>query len=102
MFSNGNEVEVPVVLKVVLPIARVPLVREMVVLASTLRASANSSKSNELEVTPLPEKREPPILNWDIEAVPETSKLVVTEAPLEKVQIPVIDSLADLEAGPLV
>ena len=53
----------PVVEKVVFPIDKVPLVREMVVLASTFIALANSSKSNEFDVTPLPEKREPPILN---------------------------------------
>ncbi len=55
--------EVPVVLKVVDPMARVPLVRDIVVSVSTINASANSSKLRELDVTPLPEKREPPILN---------------------------------------
>lgn len=63
MFSNGSEVEVPVVVKAVLPMVREPLVKEMVVLTSTFMALANSSKSKELEVTPRPEKREPPILN---------------------------------------
>ena len=51
--SKGREEEVPVVLKVVLPIDRVPLAREMVVLASTFIALVNSSKSRELEVTNL-------------------------------------------------
>ena len=36
----------------------------------------------------------------DIEAVPVTSNSVETDA-FEKVQSPVIDSLADLDAGPV-
>ena len=80
MFSKGNEVEVPVVLKVVSPMARVPLVREMVVSTSTLRAFSNSSKSRELEVTNL---------------VP-AGKI----GTLLKVQVPVTISSCDKEAGP--
>ncbi len=69
-------------------------------LASTTKASANSSKLRELDVTPRPEKREPPILKAETLAVPPTSKLVVTDAPLEKVHIPVAISFCDNEAGP--
>ena len=83
-----------------LPIANVPLVKEMVVFASTTKASANSSKFNELDVTPLPENRDPPILSCETEAVPDTSKLVVTDAPLEKVHTPETVSFCDNEAGP--
>ena len=81
VFSKGNDVDVPVVVNVVLPIAKVPLVKEMVVLASTTKVLDNSSKFNELDVTPRPEKRAPPILSAETLAVPETSKLVDTDAP---------------------
>ncbi len=100
VFSKGKDVEVPAVLNVVDPMARVPLVREIFVSVSTISASANSSKLRELEVTPRPEKREPPILNWETLAVPDTSKLVVIEAPLVKDQIPDTDSFWERDAGP--
>ena len=54
--SKGNEVDVPLGLKVVEPIAKVVLFKLMVVAASKVRVLDNSSKSKELEVTLLPAK----------------------------------------------
>ena len=100
VFSKATEVEVPPVSKTVLPIERLAVVRAMLVTASTTKELENSSKLRELDVTPRPEKREPPILSDEILAVPPTSKLVVTDAPLLKVHTPVAISFSERLAGP--